>query len=352
MFAMIPVNISTSLIIKSTPSPASRRRNLEIALSLLIFSAVVFRAELAALAGLYALEFLVSKRVSLMGLVRLGVVMTLASVALTVMVDSYFWQQFPLWPELKSIHFNIYEGKSSDWGVSPFYTYFATDIPKLFMASLPLLILGAAVDPFSQWMLLSSLGFVTVLSCIGHKEWRFIVYVVPLGNVIAAKGATWLFKQRQRGTLGLICILTVFSALCVNALVTALMTSASAWNYPGGTALSELHKLFPDVPKANIYIDNLAAQTGASMFLQENSPPFGDLEPGSKSWTYVKTENLKNFEGFSHVISEDRHSPGLQEWVVVKGIDAFGGGMGLGDITKGRMPSVKLETKLWIMEPS
>ena len=37
---------------------------------------------------------------------------------LTILVDSCFWGQYPLWPELYGIYFNVYQGKSSDWGVS------------------------------------------------------------------------------------------------------------------------------------------------------------------------------------------------------------------------------------------
>lgn len=39
-------------------------------------------------------------------------------VALTVPIDSYFWDIWPLWPEFSSIYFNVYEGKSAEWGVS------------------------------------------------------------------------------------------------------------------------------------------------------------------------------------------------------------------------------------------
>ena len=28
---------------------------------------------------------------------------------------------------------------------------------------------------------------------LGHKEWRFIVYVVPLWNVAGARGCVWMY---------------------------------------------------------------------------------------------------------------------------------------------------------------
>ena len=32
-------------------------------------------------------------------------------------VDSYFWGQQALWPEISGLYFNVYEGRSSEWGV-------------------------------------------------------------------------------------------------------------------------------------------------------------------------------------------------------------------------------------------
>lgn len=53
-------------------------------------------------------------------------------------------------------------------------------------------IVGAALDHRIRSMLVAPLAFIAVLSALGHKEWRFIIYVVPLVNIAAARGAQWM----------------------------------------------------------------------------------------------------------------------------------------------------------------
>jgi alpha-1,6-mannosyltransferase len=103
---------------------------------LLTFVAVVIRAEIFGLLGLLMFQLLLDGSLSFTPLVKVGVISGLVSIgmrlrtanipkniyhhwslALTVSIDSYFWDQWPLWPEVSSIYFNVYEGKSADWGV-------------------------------------------------------------------------------------------------------------------------------------------------------------------------------------------------------------------------------------------
>ena len=98
-------------------------------------------------------------------------------------------------------------------------------------------------------------------------------------------------------------------------------------------------------PSIQVHISNLAAQTGASLFLQINSPPTFPPFSGSAStssgleehngwWTYNKTENLSlkyltsQEAGFTHLISEsnfdtDMDMTTVSEWKLVGSISGF-----------------------------
>ena len=104
------------------------------AIALLTFTTVIFRSELLLLLGPLALQASF-RYVSLYDVLKTGVIAGLASAGellhvsspwgradsrsvITVLIDSYFWQQWPLWPELYGVYFNVILGKSSEWGVS------------------------------------------------------------------------------------------------------------------------------------------------------------------------------------------------------------------------------------------
>jgi alpha-1,6-mannosyltransferase len=61
------------------------------------------------------------------------------------------------------------------------------------MATLPFILIGFAHDNRVKTLTWPPIFFVFLMSFLGHKEWRFIVYVVPMLNIAAASGARILY---------------------------------------------------------------------------------------------------------------------------------------------------------------
>ena len=104
--------------------------------------------------------------------------------------------------------------------------------------------------------------------------------------------------HRCKGSIwGKLALLTVVGTLAFNAAATVLLTPASMANYPGGTALALLNERYADsahggstlpVPApidqlmnvrvrdatVHVHVANLAAQSGASLFLHIHAPPY------------------------------------------------------------------------------
>jgi alpha-1,6-mannosyltransferase len=132
-------------------------------------------------------------------------------------------------------------------------------------------------------------------SLLPHKEVRFLFPVLPLFNAVAATGLAhvWQLCRQQRSTRLLWHLGASIAALmCLSIVLTAL--AASHFNYPGGTALQQLHAATQSRATQHLHIETLPAMTGVSRFLESAS-----------GWTYTKTEavNQSALDGYTHVLS-------------------------------------------------
>lgn len=189
--------------------------------------------------------------------------------------------------------------------VSPPLAYFTSHLPKLLNSSISFLPIGALIltlqksnstsfiSSNSFGMLFVSFSHIGLLSLLGHKEWRFIVYVVPLLNSISAVGISsrcvfslkfWpladealrsisesslafphLFFSldfaspsalRRRSRLLLLRLASLSLVLISLGLLTAstlISTIASHGNYPGGDALRRLHQILDKDEKGETF---------------------------------------------------------------------------------------------------
>ncbi|KAJ4287232.1 alpha-1,6- mannosyltransferase [Kalmusia sp. IMI 367209] len=331
----------------NTPWSATNvSRSYRLSLYLLTFAGVVFRSELAILVGTLTLYLFASRRISIVGvIIPAGFAGAVIGLLTTVSVDSFFWQSVPLWPEWTAFYYNTIQGHSADWGVSPWHFYFVNALPRLmlnpvtYLLCIPVAVLNAATRTRSLDLLIPTLAFVALFSFLPHKEWRFIIYIVPALTGIAAAGASWIWTRRGKSVVYAVLSLTLAVSVLFSFAASTALLAISSLNYPGGEATQYLHK-YIDVSRwdhPHVYFDNLACQTGVTRFLEIHDGPQTILDVleaqdlvSKRRWTYDKTEDPEvlldpMFWANFHYVLAERTEKIIGKWVPVHVVYGFGG---------------------------
>ncbi|KAI6785893.1 Dol-P-Man:Man(7)GlcNAc(2)-PP-Dol alpha-1 [Emericellopsis cladophorae] len=292
MYSFGLTTLAFALILpRSSPAVFLRRR--KQAIFFLTLSATIFRAETAILLVTITLHLLLTSQLTLRDVIPTFTLSFLFALAISVPIDSYFWQQWPLWPELAGFYFNAVKGSSSDWGVSSWHWYFTSALPRLFINPLiPLLIIFALYNTGTRRQALSlfvpSMAFVVVYSLQPHKETRFILYAVPPLTAVAALGADYIATRASRTTANRLVTYALYASLPLSLAMSSAMLALSALNYPGGEAITHLHSLLP--PSSTLdgpmyaHADVLTCMTGLTLFHQNpHGLPLALANPDSAS---------------------------------------------------------------------
>lgn len=296
--------------------------------------------------GTITLYLLITQRLSIVKvIIPAGVGGLIIGLFSTVSIDSFFWQSFPLWPEWIAFYYNTIQGHSADWGVSPWHYYFANALPRLllnpaaYLLCIPVALLNAATRRRSLDLLIPLLLFVALYSFLPHKEWRFIIYVIPGLTGVAAAGASWIWTRRSKSIVYAFLSLTLATSILLSFAVSTAILAISSLNYPGGMALHTLHNgiLHPSKHHFDVYFDNLACQTGVTRFLEVHTAPQTILDVlevqdsmQKRTWVYDKTEDPAVlldplfWAKFDYVLAE-RPEKIIGNWAIVHVVYGFGG---------------------------
>ncbi|KAL9595878.1 MAG: hypothetical protein Q9219_006183 [cf. Caloplaca sp. 3 TL-2023] len=352
-FAFGLVNVALARLLPRTKSSGGALSNdLRSSLVAITVAGIVFRSELALLLVPYAVLLLLSRRLTLTSIVTSGVIGVAIGLLLTVSVDSIFWQRFPLWPELSAFSYNVLHSQSSNWGTSPWHFYFTSALPRLLFnpvvcaVCIPLASSQPALRRQIAELVVPNILYLVTYSFQPHKEWRFVIYVIPPLLTAAALGANWIWTRRAKAAVYRVLSLTLAASIIASFSASTLMLAVSRLNYPGGEALDRLHTLVPlcrskypnqdQTAAVNVHMDTLACMTGVTRFLQLPPPPprlnISTLEQGTNGllWIYDKTEDEDKlltplfWEQFDWALAE-RPERAIGRWEVVDTVEGYGG---------------------------
>jgi alpha-1,6-mannosyltransferase len=347
MFAFGLTTIAMRYLLPDSTSRPGVHVGVKLPLCLLTMAGVIFRAELAILVAFTALFLLAIHGLLIISeIVVAGLIGLVVGLITTVCIDSMFWKEL-VWPELNAFLFNVIEGQSSAWGTEPLPFYFVNALPRLllnplvYLIAIPVALRNPALRRPILPLLVPSVCFVTLYSLQPHKEWRFIIYTIPVLTATAALGAGYLWNRRGRSVFARIASrLLIVSTAASFLLSNLVLLPASAANYPGALALYALHRYHDQQSLssngASVYLGNLACQTGVTRFLQQ---------PLKQGWRYDKTEDeaVKTagefWEQFDYVVVEAATDPKVKDsdetkllhalpsshWETAEVIDGFAG---------------------------
>ena len=274
-------------------------------------AAATLRCDLLLLIAPLGLWMMRERRVGLLGGAAATLLGAALAAGLSVLVDSHLWGR-PLWPELEVLLFNTVANRSSEWGVSPPLWYLYSALPRALLGALPLAVAGALAEPRVRAPLACGVAFVALYSLLPHKETRFLYPALPAFNLAAAvalaratrpprvdKGKHWTAARA-------FALLAAVGCLAASALGAFLLSAAAYENYPGGMAMAALHAAEQETAGLSVHIENAAAMTGVSRFLEEGR---------ERGWAYSKEEGLPleayHAKGFDRLVTGHTEVPGF-----------------------------------------
>lgn len=278
MFALPWVEMGLSHWLASLSQTSGRTYHIERMIRYLTFAGIIFRFEAGILLVILVCTEWFYGSITLGNIFKQTIVTAIISLIISVPLDSFFWNQW-IWPEGMVFYFNAILNKSSEWGTLPFYAYFLSFLPRLLLVSYPLSIISYLMDSRVRRMLTPMIIYIILFSCLPHKEWRFIIYTIPVFTAAAAVSVSSVITAARSSQIHRVALVSIILGAIASFAISITLFQISRLNYPGGEALFTLHEIEKNTPYLNVHMDADTAMTGASLFGQSNP-----------HWSYSKNE--------------------------------------------------------------
>ncbi|CCE65757.1 hypothetical protein TPHA_0M01820 [Tetrapisispora phaffii CBS 4417] len=303
------------------------------AIALCAIVATVFRIEVAALGIGLTLFSLTFKKITVFNALKFGIIGTLTGITISLVIDSYFWHGYCV-PEIDAFIFNVVEGQASKWGVESPLAYFTHYLRLIYIPPTILLlcILGYSVAPSPlRITFLTSLFHILALSLQPHKEWRFIVYSLPMITLAGSVAAAYLWENINMNTtfkMGLISLLPL--SPIISGTASLIFLFISKLNYPGGNALVQFNEMIVNnnITNVTVHMCVPAKMTGITLFGELNPDVYGVVYDASED-TQILREKWSSFDYLISAEPEASYLPFEKKpennWELINTASMFGG---------------------------
>lgn len=139
-------------------------------------------------------------------------------ILLGLCVDFLFYHRW-LFTWYNFFRVNVQEGISSYYGTHSYLWYFYGAIPVLLGPFLPFFVYGCK---FERSLLFFISPLLVILSCVPHKEFRFIQPLLPFFHIITGIGV-YNFYNSSFSKKSILAFFIILS-FCINALVSVIYT--------------------------------------------------------------------------------------------------------------------------------
>ncbi|RFU32472.1 hypothetical protein B7463_g3895, partial [Scytalidium lignicola] len=261
-----------------TSNEGLQARHQKLGIFWFVIAGSIFRSEIAILLFAQLAYLFVQSRISLYNIILAGLISACVGLGISIPVDSYFWQR-PIWPELAGFYYNAIQGKSSDWGTSPYHYYLTSLLPRMLLNPMilglliPLTFFIHSTKRAALDLIVPSVAFILIYSIQPHKEARFIIYIVPPLTACASLAASYLWTRKAKSLLYEAGSLILVASTLLSLVASTGMLLISSLNYPGGDAISQFHSILfqekrPLPETISVHMDVLSCMTGITRFQQ------------------------------------------------------------------------------------
>jgi hypothetical protein len=193
-----------------------------------------------------------------------------ASLALFGLVD-FFTYGFPFIHQYQNLRLSWLSGISAQFGTQPWWYYLFTLTSLSGILLLPLLKFHPKQN--LKPLILTGLGILIIHSLLPHKEYRFLLILIPLIIITTAPAWTIIY-QRSKALFIILCI-SVFAAFITNNLPNQLIILGTPFiTRDQGLTLTATHS------RCGVYYpDRDWVYTGGNYMLGSTTPLFDHLYP-------------------------------------------------------------------------